>query len=181
MNSNTQNKLHEVQTQWFPPPWRTQSLTSISTRLDGKSHHNILSIRHTALPTCLTLSSLVSPCALLFHSLYDSLRPKWLPLCILAICFLQVHALAIFYYSFARHLCWTRLQTSSFIVGVVAQTQHAQLQCPPNCDFLREQKSLLAPKPNDTWWQAPTAGTHHWKRTKRETNSPEGPINSNRA
>ena len=69
VNSNTQNKLHEVQTQWFPPPWQTQSLTSISTRLDGKLHHNILTIRHIALPTCLTRSSLVSSFTLLSHSL----------------------------------------------------------------------------------------------------------------
>ena len=69
VNSNTQNKLHEVQTQWFPPPWRTQSLTSISTRLDGKFHHNILTICHIALPPYLTRSSLVSSFALLSHSL----------------------------------------------------------------------------------------------------------------
>ena len=69
VNSNTQNKLHEAQTQWFPPPWRTQSPMSISTRLDGKFHHNILTIRHIALPPCLTCSSLVSSFALLSHSL----------------------------------------------------------------------------------------------------------------
>ena len=31
--------------------------------------------------------------------------------------------------------------------------------------------SLLAPKPNDAKWQAPTAGTRHRKRGKQETDA----------
>ena len=109
--------------------------------------------------------------------LCDSLRQAWRPLCILTFCFLQVHDLATFCCPFAHYFCWARLQTSSFIVGVVAQTRHAQLHCPPNCDFLKEQKSLtFAPKPYDAKWQVPTAGTHHWKRTSERQTALMGPL-----
>ena len=56
---------------------KTQSITSIPNRLDGKFLHNILTMLRIALPLSLTRASLVSSFPLLLHSLVWSSKSKF--------------------------------------------------------------------------------------------------------